>query len=480
MSPEEGNVYGIIKNSKLKRSNIKKNQYTISLLNEALRVGLLNMQEVCNIQSEIKFLLKDLIMRYTKGESTSVTIETTENLLSSIMYAIDAYTYSFHSLNKAIEHLKKNDMKKIYEKGIELISLCYEETIELYKKISKNKLNVKLEAYNLTIWEAIPLFFKKYEIIFGAHNTMASIDYPLALVVDDIEFRGVFYINKYLKHFNLETKFCKYFNEEDIEKTLENFGKMTKMDYKIELINIFELVFNNAIFSVLSGGKARNINISKYQYEYLNERLTLLNTNEITLLIERGSEILIDTLNISDLDILEYIKEYKKKFLLRVKNAVKNKSLNNLIVTGREEEFKENVYLFKENKRMSNSDFNLTVKKISRCRKTIDKISIIKSNISSLNDMLDIFNAHCLYGKEFKLVFDLLGDMELTILSKIVFYEELRDDNRSFLNIILDSKEAKDEWQIHFIEYLQNLEKNRINFIEKYFSEINYEEISFY
>lgn len=54
----------------------------------------------------------------------------------------------------------------------------------------KIKLDVPVDAYQMTIDESLPVFMKHYDIIFEAQNTMASIDYPLA--IDDIQLQGVF------------------------------------------------------------------------------------------------------------------------------------------------------------------------------------------------------------------------------------------------------------------------------------------------
>lgn len=50
-----------------------------------------------------------------------------------------------------------------------------------------------VDAYTLTIDESLPVFMNHYNVIFEAQNTMASIDYPLA--IDNMELQGVFILN---------------------------------------------------------------------------------------------------------------------------------------------------------------------------------------------------------------------------------------------------------------------------------------------
>lgn len=110
-----------------------------------------------------------------------------------------------------------------------------------------------VDAYTLTIDESLPVFMNHYNVIFEAQNTMASIDYPLA--IDNIELQGVFYIKQYLERLLIETRFCHFFNHHDLMYVLANFGRICHFNYRIELFNIFELMINNAVFSLLSGAK---------------------------------------------------------------------------------------------------------------------------------------------------------------------------------------------------------------------------------
>lgn len=478
MELENEGAQALVLRGKISLSNLKQNQYTVSLLNEALRTKFLTQQEVNNIQVQIMLILKELIMQYTKGESSSVTAYTAESLLFSILYCIDAYTLSCSSPEEAIGDLRKIDIKDIYRKGVERVVQWFEETKDLYKEIRKNKLNVQLESYHLTISEAIPLFFKKYNVIFYSHHTMASIDYPL--VFDDMSIQGVLYIKRYLEHFKIETEFCKHFSTQDINKMLSNFGKMIRMDYKIELINLFELVFNNAVFSVLSGSTTNELMISKYHFDMLDEKLKSLGSAEISLDIGRAIEKLINTLSINEPDIVDYIHRYKTIFTQRVIHAANNDSLSSIIITEKEEKIKENILLFEDGERMSDNDFKLVVKKLMKLTRTVDKINLIKSSISSLHDFIDILNADCLFSDEFETLFNTLGDMELAILAKMVFYEELRSDFTSLSSVISQEKESETEWKMYYIEFVRKLSEERISLIENCFNKIEYEEINFY
>lgn len=455
------------------QKSLNKYQYTSSLLEEGIRSGILTSGNVVDIQIKIMSLLKDLIMRYTRGESTSVTVETTESLLNSLMYCLDFYMLKIDDPLWALKELKEKDLRKIYDEGQEQLKDYVTDTKRLYGRVRKDRLKVGLEAYNATIDEGIPAFFQKYNIVFEAHNAMASIDYPLAF--DDMRVRGISYIRNYLEHLSIETEFCRYFHENDIEKTLRGFGRMCRLNHSIELINIFELIMNNCIFSVLCGNKAGQLCITKEQSHMIVSKLQQNGPSEIN----NAAKTLISYLHIYNPLLIDYINNYKELFLQRIISALKNNSLNSLIVT--EEEVQEKFTVsFDKGDRMNQKGFESVVKKLLSAPQIGDKIDIIQSNIHSLQDFIDILNSDCLFGEEFEQIFSTLGHIELTILAKIVFYEELRDDMTGLSELINNKRTVEAEWQEHFIKFVSNLSESGKQRLEDLLDQVDYEELKFY
>jgi hypothetical protein len=320
---------------RIRRENHNQNHYTVSLLAEAHRTGLIEKAAIDGIQGQIMLILRDLIMRYTGGESTSVVVETAERILNSVYYCIDAYIKNLHNPEEEIALLKGHNIKGIYEKGVEIIISCIAEAKELFKEILKRKLDVPLMAYNATIDEAFPDFFREYGVMFNAHDTMASIDYPL--VFDDMKIQGIFYIKQYLEKLEIETEFCCLFKSADITKILINYGRINHIDYREPLVNIFELLFNNSVFSVLSGNNADRLVISKLQYDILLRRFNSIDSNELDTLINEAFDKLISELYIDHPKLIDYIDQYKKVFTLQLFNAIEKGNLQNIVITSDEE-----------------------------------------------------------------------------------------------------------------------------------------------
>lgn len=464
MKRKNTNIQALSKKTNFKNENLNPYQYTMSLMNEGYRVGLLNEWEIRNIQKQVLFLLKDLIIRYTKGESSSVTIEIAEKLLASIFYSLDAYTYRLNCPEECITHLKIKDIKNIYEKGIELVKECVEESKTIYERVKRKKLDVPVEVYNTTLNEALSGFFSMYGIVFDAHNTMTSIDYPL--VFDDMKVRGVFYIKRYLENLEIETEFCSYFSNKNILSTLINFGRIYKIDYKTTIFNIFELLLNNSLFSILLGRGAYELSISKYEFNILSSNLKDLERTDIINVIDKAMEKMVYEFDINRPEFIDYINRYKIIFIPRVINAVDNNSLFNLVLTDKDDEYIDNSIVFNDGDRMSDDSFRTLIKQIMLCESSVDKINMIKTSVHSMQDFIDLLDGDYLFDNEFISLFNTLNDLEITILGQIVFYEEIRIGEINLTDQTLNKKEVEIKWQKEYIKYIQNLDQNRKESIE--------------
>lgn len=461
----------------IRPSRLSKKQYTLSLLNEALCTGWLDNQEVHRIQREFMSILSDLIQRYTQGKSSSVTSDTAERILSSILYAVDANLRRFADPLRAVDYLTTADMRKIYGEGVDLLRQCLDETKRLYTVVKQNKLDVAVEAYHTTIDESLPVFLNQYGILFDAHNTMASIDYPLA--VDDIQMEGVFYIREYVERLKMETDFCRLFSQGDLDTLLVHFGQVCRFDYRIELFNIFELVLNNAVFSILSGGDAHKIYISPGQFEALTRRFALASAAQIQTLLHEAADELLSRLNINDTQLSDYMHQCMRHLAQRAVNAARHHRLETVIIKEMKKKQKSYAISLDNGDQMTDSRFRLLVDRITACEKTEEKVDLIQKNVHSLTDYVDVLNAGCLFGNEFHTLFRSLSHIELAILTKRVFYEDLRDHSCHFSSIVFQEKMPESEWEQHYVAFLQNLGPDRLNAVEACIHDIDYEDISF-
>lgn len=440
------------------------NQYTLSLLKEGSRAGLIDRWTIDNIQAQIMSLLASLIIRYTKGESTSVKVETAQSIFMSILYSIDARISKFNNPEAAIAFLKTHNIEDIYKKGFALVVACLTETKALYREIKDKKLSIPIKAYHSTIDEALPEFFKSYDVVFKAHDTMASMDYPLLL--DDMRDNGIFYIKQYLEKLEIENQFCSLFANKDVGKLLADYGRVYRIDYREALINVYEVLITNSIFSMLSANEANRLNISKYQYELLLDRFKGLNHSQCSSLITKGVEALIRDLRIDQPMLMAYIWNSASVLMPRFLSALDHDCLANVVILESEENRQFDI-IFDEGKSMDDHSFRIVVDRIIECDDPAEKTAIITSSIHSLGDFIDVLEANCLFEDEFSVLFNALGDMELSILARLVFMEEIRKPT-GFSVRNAGEMPMERQWQTEYTRFLLSLSADRLRTIEQY------------
>lgn len=238
------------------------------------------------------------------------------------------------------------------------------------------------------------------------------------------------------------------------------------MDYRKSLINILEVVINNAVFSVLTGNHAGTLDVSKPQIELLKQRLSGLDSTGVKSLVDEVVESMIKELGIEERKLADYIHRYKPMLAERLFIAVKNDSLENLIVMEAENVLPVAGVFFEEGVRMSDRDFRLVVGRILECGNVTEKIVIIRSSIRSIEDFIDLLNADCLVEEEFMAVFGALSDVELAALGRIVGFEEVRDGLEDLAAIVGKEKKMEKEWTGFFRKFIQSVCGERINGID--------------
>jgi hypothetical protein len=188
---------------------------------------------------------------------------------------------------------------------------------------------------------------------------------------------------------------------------------------------------------------------------------------------------LIRILGIKDAELLDYLDRYEKVLIPRLLNAIENNSLEGIAILEREDDARTDLFIFQE-EQMGDREFQLLIKKISAQRDARKKTELIRKSVHSLHDFIDTMTSDCLYGDEFLILFDSVGDMELAVLARMMFYEELRDDRKELSSMISVETEGDIPWQMALIKYLRKMDGDRIKTIESLLNGMDYQELSSY
>ena len=424
------------------------------------------LRERLNYQAETASLLAERIRLYTAGESSSVKEETAFRILGSIHYAINARTASFENPAELALALKESGVHGIYREGIHIVRACFDETKELFQKISENKLAVPLAPYNEMIGTAIPEFFQTYNIEFGAQDTVCSMDYPLAF--DDITSTGIFYLNQYLKNLRTETEFCKSFSQREILEALSSY--QVKFDFDITDIplNLFSVLFDQSVFAALAGNEKGDLSITPEQSLQIANVLSGKKSREIKERINEAVRKMAEPFRIESPGLPGYMHRYQTELTERIIHANEYGNVLNLVlIKGEPPSAGQDQFLDGES--MEDEEFSRLMGLIEECAEMKEKIDLINGNIHSSKDFIDLLEADCFYGDEYKKLYASLGNTELAILGKSVFGDELRRDHLHFSDSLMEryKKYADKDWQAEYIDFLGLLSPERKIAVEK-------------
>ena len=395
----------------IKRENLNPTYYFQSILKEAYRLNILTDSELENIQQQSIQLLAKQTERYTGGESSSVKVETAQSILQSIFYTIGIYLKSFPDTDMSIAVLKQKSLSELYQHGKKLIEIQLDDAKQLLNAIQNDSIVTDNCAYNDTIQNGIPIFFSAYTVDYAAHDTPASIDYPLSN--DKMELVGIEYIYNYLQILFSENQFCENFTAHDIHCLLRGYND----HYQDLLISIFGLVLTNVVGSVLANKNTLQLNIEPLDRHYLQQKLANMSKDRLNTMLQDASIQICKEFNISDRLLQKHIAATVVDLSARLKSALENDRLASIFVSLKENQAQP-VFQFEDGEKMNDELFRSITNEIRQCRYVSDKIAIIQREIHSITDLVDILEGYCIFDDEFFEIFQSLGDMELALLLK--------------------------------------------------------------
>jgi hypothetical protein len=436
----------IEKNNYIRLDELNRQNFFKDLLIKCHEKNLLENLTLEKLNYERLNILKTQLAYYTKDSSSSVMVEVAESILECIDYTIGIYLKTFENIDLLLEYLKTTKLFDIFISGQDLIKENIVEGNSLLSKIQNNKLKVSNFSYNDTIDYGIPLFFKEYKYFYSAHETPGSIDYQL--FVADLNTIGIEYINDYLKILTLENDFCNNFNTDDINELLQGYDKHCDE----LLINIFELILINSLGSIICDKDVKMLNITNLDRVQIKSKLSHLSSEELDEELLNYSKDCCLALDIKDDELIKYIKKSTIKIAPLIKESLALNKLETLFISFTSNDNHDEILEYIDGKKSSNTYFRNLTKKIMACPLSMDKVQLIKNNIHSLVDLIDILEAECLYENEFYDLFKNLSQFEVALLLKSL------PGSTFEIN-------CEKEWYLKFSEYFSCLSEENQNVI---------------
>lgn len=430
-------MFHIINQNAIEEGKLDQRNYFQSLFSEACDKHVLEDAQIERIQIELMELMAKQVERYTNDESSSIRIETAQQLLQSVCYILGVYLKSTSDMNRKIELIKNEKISKLFYLGMEEIESYIRKSKEMLEKLQAEQLKVDNYAYQDTLSTGIPEFFHDYVIEFGAQDDPGSIDYPLCNTI--VNLSGIEYIHEYLRRLTQENQFCRKLSDTNIEMLLRGLSK----DYMHILVNIYELVLTNALGCELLGQSVIELNITFNDRIWLQKTLANLNVKELQKKLEDAYGKICIELCMEE-DRTDYTREAIQQIAVRLQHNLQMDTLEKLFISFVLEEEPEEL-IYEDGKQMEDDKLRKFIEEMKECRFTEDKIAMLRTEIHSLNDLTELLE-ECFNEEEYEEVFRLLSDTELTLLKRSIG-DEQELENRSEFNPLK-------EWQEKLLGYM--------------------------
>ncbi|MBC3796303.1 DUF6179 domain-containing protein [Acetobacterium tundrae] len=401
----------IDKHSKIDEQKLSKEFFFQSLLQEAYIQGELSQLESERIQGECLKLLSESTERYTKGQSSSVSVEIAQNIMASNLYTISIYLKSLPNVSTAIYHIIHEPIEKLYEYGYKIIIRKLNVAKYFFHQIDKTKISTQNHTYNATIETGLKPFFEQYNVNFGTHEIPGSIDYQLIHPVTDLA--GVEYIIQYLENLYYENLFCQKFDADIIHEVMCGYDE----NYKDLLENLCEQVLQNALGCIFLKKPVQSLDLNLLDIQKIENELQGKKQPFIFDQLLAATNEMFEDLEISNTSVEHYLLSNLPKIALKICTALETSSIEKVFVP-RFNPHSKTIVKYYMGVKMDDKTYRDIVSELLSCRYFEDKLQIIKEYIKTLADMEDIIIAGQFSAAEASTVFDLLDDIEVAALIK--------------------------------------------------------------
>lgn len=335
---------------------IDKNNYIESLLEYGLNNNLISQNEYDFIINKIIELLEFKVNKYTAGLTNSILTRKLKSINISNLYVLGLYLKN-RLIEESIIILLSEDIIELYTKSRKELEKKIEKIKLFYNVVILNNLvNTDNYFYNATSKQGIKGFFKLYNPDYMAYNINITVDYELFLFRPNS--KGIEFIEVYLKYINIENIFCQKFDYVLSNKDLP--------------ISIYEMVFTKAIIENTNGFD-RNSLLKAYQMLKEEKKLN----NEY---YDNSAVIIIDKI----------IFNYKNNTLEQIEKKI----------------------TYKPNPKMNTLKYMQLIDELTN---DMNGDTII-NNISSILDLIDIFDSFNIPTIELNKIFNSLNLVEIMVL----------------------------------------------------------------
>lgn len=420
------------------KERLSNTHYFASLLSEAASRGLISLEEQRSVRVQMMQIMAFLATRYTAGASTSVRVETAQSLMECAMYSIGHTLKRLPSTDAALAELREMPLRSLFDRGQAQLRELLADAKAQYAALQKNSVPLSSRTWQSTIHTGLAEFFAAYHVYDAAHDSPGLIDYPTALPLEDAV--GIEFITRYLKRLTLEDSLIRRWPADEIDGLIRSGGAIEAP------VNVFSLVLTNALGALLCEHQPDTLTLTREDRTVLRKRISSLAAAPLRRLLRDTANGLCKTLGIRDTALMRYISDASALLVPSIRNALETGTLSRVFLTIKAAPVSA---FFHDAPRMDDKTFRALVSEIADCRHAFDRIELVRMNVKSIADLVDLFEAHCLTQGDMAAVLQTLGDDALAMLLHL---------SRQYPPDALHTNSAEFTWRLALKAHLDRLD----------------------
>lgn len=315
----------------INRRNIHPSRYTRSLISEALRVGLIDITLVDDIQMQVRGVLEEHLRLVRKEHIRAA--QTSENsaseppvideafargMLDSIFYSVDTYLLSFHDPMYAINALQGMAVDDMFREGQKMLKSLVCESVALHVQAKKSRMMTDNIAYNLTLDEEIHTYLGSYDYKRAGHEVVCPMTYVLSGAPTAMQ--GIHRLRDYLSRLVTENRFAALFEPEEKQLLFDSYAKKKHTTTADMQANLYDIILCNALGASILGKYPGILVLTEEEISYLNEKLHRKTTRELEHMATEAIRTLIADLR-PEPAVAAYLMGHAKQFIHRLREA---------------------------------------------------------------------------------------------------------------------------------------------------------------
>lgn len=443
----------------IRQDRLNPQYYFQSLMEQAVGAGILNSNDLAQLQTRLLQLLAAQTDALTKGESSSIRSETAQELLASILFVIGLKLKTFPSPEQAAEALKHTPLQELFQAGMQLVKRKLRFCRSLHHHLTDQLFSTPNVYYRSTVVDGVNGFFRLYHPAFFAHRLHITADYPVYAGRPPLD--GVEFIEQYLRHVQAENDFLGLFDPQDVHHLLCGLTP----DYVRIPMNLFEPVLLSALGLILVGRSAQRLDLTKQELLALETQLDEKSLEQLESMLDRAFTGLERFLPVSRRTKQYYIL-CRSKLALSLQHASQLHRLDQIFLIPEYPEQRPQAFL-SYGERMDDQNYRKLLEQISLAGSCESQVDLILTKVHSLADLLDLISNASLEPAAFAL---LTQRLPLPVFAALLFHFPERDlleqENELILFDALQQKKQRlscEDQQLlqEMLHSLQNGERNR-------------------